>query len=1130
MNIIIKISFLFLISLSLSAQNGQIKFKHISTEDGLSNLSVSFITQDSMGFMWIGTVDGLCKYDGYKFTTYRNDPENPKSLSNNEIWVIFEDSNKNLWIGTRGGGLNKYIRETDSFITYKYDENDPNSLSHNIIRAIYEDNDNRLWIGTRAGLNLFDREKNNFTRLLYDENDANSLSNNYVISICEDSKGNFWIATHGGGLNLFNRKTEKFTHYKFDPHDKNSINDNFLWHISEDNEGYLWVPTNSGLDRIDLNNEQVIFEHYIHNDSIPQSLSEKAIGIVYTDDLNRVWVGTNSGLDLFDRENNAFIHFKQGLFDTSLSDNQIWSIYQDRSGLLWVGTHWGGINIFDTHYNSFKHFEYVKGNSAGLLEKSILAFYEDKDSEVWIGVDHGGLNLFNKEKNTFRHFIHEPENPNSLSSNAVLSFGEDSYGYLWVGTWGGGVNRFDRKGQKFKRYLFYANDPGSSCDQNIYAIFEDSRKNLWIGTHDCGLHFYNRIEDSFTPFYLDNTDTTALSSDRVWVIFEDNKENLWVGTIDGLNLFDRDNKKFKIFKNKKDDPYSLPNNTVQTIFEDSKERLWFGTPGGLSLYDYKKQSFKTYNTKDGLPSDMVGNILEDAKGNLWIGTFNGLSKFNPDTETIQNYGKQDGLLNNHINLRSSLKGSNGEMYFGSPNGFIKFYPEDIQTNEHIPSIVITNFQLFNKSVEIGADSPLKKHITITKEIILTHRDYVFSFEFSALDYVSPKNNRYKYILENFDKNWNYKSAEDRTATYTNLSPGEYVFKVQGSNNDGTWNNEGASVRIIVLPPWWHTWWARIGYVIAGIFLLISFVKFRTRSIERQKRTLGSRVVERTATVVAQKEEIESTFKELQQTQTQLVESEKMASLGVLTAGIAHEINNPINFISVGVNNLDRDFKDLITIINVCKDIPEEGEQLIEKAKVMNELKEKHYFDDILRTIPQTIEDINEGVKRTNIIIRGLMLYSRSEDEQLQRADVHESIDSALLLLTDKHKHKIEIIKNYKSHIKKINCFPGQLNQVFVNLLDNAMDSIDNKGTISIDTQSKNGELIISIRDTGKGIPEDIIAKIFDPFFSTKTEGKGTGLGLSICQGIIKKHKGRIEVESEAGKGTEFVMKIPTNIK
>ncbi|MCK5136304.1 MAG: PAS domain S-box protein [Bacteroidales bacterium] len=821
--------------------DNDIRFSHITIKDGLPNATVSCIVQDDYGFMWFGTVDGLCKYDGYKYTTYRNDPEDSTSLSNSEIRVIFEDSNHTLWIGTRGGGLNKYIREKDCFSAFMYDENDTNSISNNMVRSIYEDKDGKLWIGTLGGLNVFERENYQFTRYLHNDNDINSLSHDIVLSICEDSNGNFWIATQDGGLNFFDRETEQFTHYKYDPGDKNSLNNNIVWCVSEDNDGNLWVSTDSGLDRIDLAKEQVVFDHYRHHDLIPQSLSKGAVYLTFTDTQHRLWIGTDNGLDLFDKENNSFIHFRHDPSNLqSLSDNQVWSICQDRTGLLWFGTHWGGINVYNPASNAFIHYKYDVNNPNGLLNKSILAFYEDKDGDIWIGVDHGGVNLLNKEKKTFKHFMNDPEDPNSLSSDPVLTFGEDSYGYLWVGTWGGGLNRFDRKLQQFKRYLPDSNDQGSLCNLHVYAILEDSRRNFWIGTHDCGLHLFNRAEDSFTHFYPDKNGSTALSSGRIWVIFEDTKENLWIGTSDGLNLLDRDTKKFKVFKNRKDDTNSLINNSIRTIFEDSSGRLWIGTSGGLSVYDYDNQSFKTYNTKDGLPNDMIGNILEDDQGNLWLGTFQGLSKFDPDTERFQNYEITDGLINDQINLRSCLKSRTGDLYFGGPDGFISFNPEDVLRNENIPPIVITGFQIFNKPVKIGADSPLREHISVTDEVILTHSDYVFSFEFSALDYTAPGQNEYKYILENFEKEWNYKSAEDRTATYTNLSPGEYLFKVKGANNDGVWNTDSASIRIIVLPPWWKTWWFRVLIVVVTASGAFSWYKMKTYSLKKWNEQLAEK--------------------------------------------------------------------------------------------------------------------------------------------------------------------------------------------------------------------------------------------------------------------------------------------------
>jgi len=851
------------LSANLIAQERDIKFRHLTIEEGLSQSSIFSILQDSKGFMWFGTEDGLNKYDGYNFKVYKNNPENLNSLSYNYVKAIHEDQSGVLWIGTYGGGFNKFDREMEQFIYYQTDANNANSLTNNFVNSIYEDRSGMLWIGTENGLNKFDPKREQFTHYQTDPNDPNSLSNNKVMSIYEDRGGELWIGTEDG-LNRFDREKELFIHYKHIPHDPNSLSNNVVREIFEDKLGVLWIGTaGGGLNKFDREKEKFI--HYQTDPSNTNSLSNDRVMSIYEDKLGVLWIGTaGGGLNKFDRNKEQFIHFKADLHDpNSLSNNEVFSIYEDQSGVLWVGTD-VGLNKFDREKKQFILYRSKPNDLNSLSHNVVYSIYEDQSGVLWIGTYGGGLNKFDRNKEQFIHFRTNPGNPNSLSSDWVRSFYEDRFGTIWVGTYGGGLNKFDREKEEFIHFKANPHDPNSLSNNVVRVIFEDRSGVFWIGTED-GLNKFDREMEQFTHYKTNPRDPNSLSNNFIYSIYEDRSGTLWIGTLDGLNkLVPSANEgsppTFIHFKAHPHDPNNLSNSEVLTIYEDKSGVFWIGTPGGLNKFDRAKETFAYYMEKDGLPNDLIYDILEDSKGNLWLSTNKGISKFNPRTEKFRNYDVKDGLQSNEFSLGACHKSRTGEMFFGGINGFNSFYPETIKDNPHIPYVVITNFRIFNKVMPIQEEkdgkSLLTKSITETDKIELSYKDRVLTFEFAALQYALPEKNEYAYKMEGFEKDWNY-VGNRRFATYTNLPPGDYVFRVKGSNNDGVWNEEGVSLKVTVIPPFWQTLWFR-GFVIGAILLfLVTVYRIRTYTIRERTKQLEKRVEEHTG-------ELKAANKELQQ--------------------------------------------------------------------------------------------------------------------------------------------------------------------------------------------------------------------------------------------------------------------------
>lgn len=843
-NKLMHLSFLFALGLSLPAPANSprhyLTFEQISIEHGLSQSIVYCILQDQKGFLWFGTEDGLNKYDGYNFTILRHDPHQPNSLSYNEIRALYEDSSGALWIGTFFGGLNKYDPAMQRFTNYRNIPGDSQSLSHNNVRAIYEDTFGSLWIGTDDGLNKFDRTTGTFVRFQHAADNPNSLSDNVINAIYQDRAATLWVGTNGGlnGAILHaNGDLPVFKPYRHDSSDRRSLSSDTVNAIYEDRAGALWIGTQNGLSRLIHTAEAIAsfsFIRYQYDPLNSNSLSHNDIRVLYEDENGTLWIGTNGGgLNLLDRERRTFTRFQNDPHDpASIGYNQVYAICEDRSGLIWLGTYGGGVSKVINRQKPFALYQPDPNNSNSLPQEIVWALYEDENGILWIGTHGGGLTRFDRTKNLFTHYQHDPRDPGSLSNNIVRLIypvrGDPNV--LWIGTHGGGLNRFDLKSGKFTRYLHDPDDFTSISHNELRSIYQDLSGALWIGTNGGGLNkaVLSASEASspkFIHYQHDPNNPASLSNDFVRAIYEDPQEAgrvLWIATQGGgLNRFDRATETFRHYRADANLPNSLNNDYILCLHADQTGILWLGTwGGGLNKFDREKGVLAYYTTREGLPNNEIYGMLEDEAGNFWISSNHGLSRFNPKTEIFKNYSVEDGLQSNEFNGGAFFKNKNGEMFFGGIHGFNAFYPQDIKDNPHVPAVVITGFSKFNKDVR------LETSITATQQLKLSYKDYVFSFEFAALDFTVPMKNQYAYKMEGLDDEWIYTDAKRRFATFTTLPPGNYTFRVKGSNNDGLWNESGASLAIAIHPPIWRTEWFQI--LTALLLLGLIYFGFRQR--------------------------------------------------------------------------------------------------------------------------------------------------------------------------------------------------------------------------------------------------------------------------------------------------------------
>jgi ligand-binding sensor domain-containing protein/tRNA A-37 threonylcarbamoyl transferase component Bud32 len=827
------IAVIFVRPIHLFSQRQQaLKFERITIEQGLSQNTVFAILQGSKGFLWLGTEDGLNRWDGYSFKVYRHDPDDLNSLSNNTVQAIYEDESGTLWIGTRGGGLNRFDRRTESFSRYTYMPATTSSSGSSNVWAICGDSPGFLWIGTGNGLNRFDCVKKEFTCFLHDPDNPDSLSSNAVRALCKDRAGRLWIGTEDGGLNRLEfghtesmlKRKGKFTSYKHQPENPHSLSHNKVYSIFIDKDENIWVGTHKGFNK--FNEREGTFINYSEMYRDCFDISSIITSIVGPDnrDASILWIGTyGGGLYHFDWKKEILTNYQYNAGKlTTLSSNLIQKIYIDSTGIMWVGTD-SGLNKFDKKKQVFGHWEMAADGADNPGNNNIWSIYKDHKGFLWLGTEEG-LRRFDRKNNKC---IPIKTGCRGTDKRRIHSICEHSSGILWIGTFENGLYQFNPEEGVLK--TFEHPSPGNKelNNNSIITIYEDTSGMLWIGTKT-GLYRYASKTGAIRCYKNLPGNNESLSHDVVSVIYEDRQGTLWIGTTDGLNKFHHEDESFSHWRRQPGISDSLSSSTILAICEDRHEMLWIGTMGGgLNKFDKKKGTVKHYLEKDGLPNASIQGILADEEGNLWMATNKGISKFDPENEIFKNYDVKDGLQSNEFNGGAYYKSKDGEMFFGGLNGFNAFYPDRVTDNPYVPPIVITGFHLLNIPVKIGENSPLKQSILETNEIVLSYRDYSFSFEFAALDFSNPDKNKYAYKMDGLDSDWIYTDSKRRFANYTNLDPGEYTFRVKGSNNDGVWNDPGTAIKIVIVPPITQTLWFRLLAVAAFTafsYWLINFVK------------------------------------------------------------------------------------------------------------------------------------------------------------------------------------------------------------------------------------------------------------------------------------------------------------------
>jgi len=810
---------------SLEARS--LRFRHLTAEDGLSKSLVKALLQDSRGFMWLGTGKGLNRYDGYTFRVYEKTRGNPNSLVNNTVTCLYEDAQKRLWIGTEGG-LSLYRPGTDDFVSFADSSlAEPGATTVSglgpVIQGITGDKSGRLWICTEGGLVRFDPKQRESKIFAHDPNNSESLSSNQTRFAVFDKSNRLWVSTTNG-LNRFDPNSGRSVRFLHNPSKLGSLISNNLTQLAIDSRNNLWIGSGEGVCRLNLDREESGFESM-------RALAGLVAFCLYADRAGEIWVGIeNGGLCHYNYETGAFDRYRSDPNDpSSLNNESINCIHQDRSGDIWTGTFAGGGNITRKNGDAILHYNKVPGNSNSLSYNSVTDFFEDRAGFIWVCTDGGGVDRFEPGTGNFTHFN---TRNSGLDRDAVLEVFEDSKGNLWIGTWDGGLNLYDRERNTFR---YFTRQNAGLPTNNIFAIDEDSKGRLVLATNPTGLVVFNPATGEATRVSC----PPGAPAQNATVIAKNPAGLFLIGTESGLIVFDPRTDKAVTYKHEDNVPGSISGDHIQAIEYMDDGTFLVASDQGLDRFNKDTGSFTQVQTS--LPANSISSLARDKQGLLWVGTGKGLYRLDPASGQVRSYSKADGILGNEFNRGAAITTRAGAIYVGGVNnGFNIINPDRIEENKVIPTVVLTDFRIGNKSIKAGADSVLQQQISEAREIRLTYLQSSFAFEFAALDFSAPERNQYAYQLEGFDSDWNMVGPL-RTAVYTNLDPGDYVFRVKGSNNDGYWNQEGTSVAIHISPPFWATWWFRLlaALMVTGVVLFITLsARRRRQGLEEMNRKLS----------------------------------------------------------------------------------------------------------------------------------------------------------------------------------------------------------------------------------------------------------------------------------------------------
>ncbi len=1117
----------FLLAISSAAMatapRPTLRFEHLSVAEGMAQESVLAVVQDRDGFMWFGTQNGLSRFDGYRVINYRAAPGKPRALSNNWVRVLHLDRHGRLWLGT-DGGLNLYDPVTQSFTLFTPDETARRGNGNRHINAIVGDGDDGLWIGTNDGLQHFDTVLRRFTTWHHARGDERSLSDDNVNALAMDADKRLWIGT-GGGLDSLGPARERIEHHV----SKLGARENPVHALMVDGDARLWVGRMGGLERHEL---QGPHKGAVRRFGAADGIGPWWITALYRDAAGEIWVGTHDdGLLRWRGREDTFDSHRHAVTDRhSLGDNQVSALYRDRLGTFWVGTWYAGVSRVDLGSGGFARIVRRDEAPDTLADNKARALLADgATGRIWVGTGTA-LNHVDPATGKTTVYRHEANNPNSIIDVPAAALAYDRSGKLWIGS-RTGVTIFDPDKRRFTRMTL----PGDADANNVRGMLLGDDGFMWIATRG-GLHRMEPATRRIESYRHDPAKSTSLADDIVRPILQDRRGRMWIGTFDGLDLMDRASGRFRHFRHDPYDAASLSHDEVHYLFEDSRGDIWVGTAVGINRMVTAKDgsvSFVRYTTQHGLIDDAVAAILEDADGRLWVSTTSGLSCFDPESGRWRSYTSADGITEGAFFDGAALRTPDGTLYFGGFNGITAFDPRAIRDNRVAPRPVVTGLAIFNQPIEQAYPGLLKGPIEHAESVILPPSASVFSLEFSALHFAAPERNRFAYRLDGFDEQWVQADAGKRFATYTNLDPGTYVFRVRAANKDGVWSEQVAALAITVEPPPWGTPWFRAALLALVLAAIYGGVRLRLSGLRRQKEQLAQQVSARTEEVERQNRVLERQTEELRDKEGRVRQQS---------------------------NELARAYRAL-----------QENEEFLRQAKQRAEdaTRQKSEFlanmSHEMRTPlagvigmlgfalrdaalhDTTREQIALGQANAQAllaIINDLLDFSKIEAGKLSIENIDFDLHAAIRGVASLFEESAAArsvgfeVRLGPGVPRFVEGDPTRLRQVLVNLLGNAF-KFTTAGSIKIEVERREEDQVrgegwnmvrFTVRDTGIGIPPDALPRLFQKFeqadAGTTRRYGGTGLGLAICRQLVTLMGGSIGVNSVEGKGSTFSVQLP----
>lgn len=1068
------LSFLLFISFVLVGQD----LKFYTPPGKVSQNSITNIIQDDNGFLWFGTRYGANRYNGLEFKTFLSAKENKLGLRNDAINCFLNDSERNLWIGTLGGGITIFNIDLQNFNTSH--NKTLESLNSEQIGALFMDSRKNIWIGTiKSGLKLLEKGSKHLKHFFSEVDDQRSLPSNHIVGIGEDKNGNIVISTWGGGISIYNYERNIFTNYN---HENTPLipKGSIIRSSAQGENGVIWIGCRDGVLKLETNSVgNPVFSKLIAEDpEINALLNDVVIHSILEDSNSRLWIGTeNKGLILYDlktQSSSKFNYADKGKY--TIESNSIWSLYEDRHGTIWIGTFKHGIKKVDSREQKF---EYVGANKDSKIELSyglVSSFAEDENGNIWVGTDGGGLNFLERDKNFNITNVQKPPF-RGLESHVIVSLLNDQRGRLWVGSWGKGLFRKEKNESRFEPVNYNPNKSKMVETNDIMHLFEAKSGNIWICQYRASLNLYVPSEDKFYQ-YEPTFSSNSLSSRNIISVIEDEDGVIWAGSANnGIDRF-RLNENHEIIELKN---FSVSTTTgegasaneIEFLHLDDRNTLWAGTEGGgLKKYISNEERFETISVEDGLPSNVIYGILDDGE-KLWVSTASGLASIDFETTDIKVYDTSDGLLSDEFSRAACFKTKEGTLFFGNTKGLNFFNPKNIESNSVIPDVYISGVSVRRNEQDSDFQNGLNRQMSLG-EIELKANQNDLDFEFSALNYTQSGKNNYSYILEDYDNQW--KNVQNTTSvSYTNIPPGDYTFKVKASNNDGIWNEKPATVKISILSPWYKTSIAYFCYFLLFAALLAGFF-IAIINRERLQNQLKFEQLERTK--MEELNEVKSRF----------------------FANISHEFKTPLTLI--------------ITPLNAMK-------------RKLNKAENKNQVNVMLR-----------NAERLNTLINQILALSKLESgtEKL-KAFEFDIVDFCENIANNFHNYAEEQFISFEVKLPDhpINLYfeKDKMSKVLINLLSNAFKFTQEFGRINFTLTDDDRWVRIVVADTGIGIPEGQIEHVFERFYQAKNDrvnSAGTGIGLSLSKQLVELHKGKIEVKSVEGQGTTFEVFLPKGKK